>query len=68
MYSIFGFDKFVFSSQNLFILVFCPIFSFNQKMTLAHQQLNTDFEKLKQEEADKSSKLQDLMYVSYFTI
>lgn len=34
---------------------------FNQKMTLAHQQLNSDYEKLKQEEADKSAKLQDLV-------
>lgn len=38
-------------------------YSFNQKMTLAHQQLSTDYEKLKQEETEKSTKLQDLMYV-----
>lgn len=38
-------------------------FSFNQKMTLAHQQMNSDYEKLKQEDAEKSAKLQDLMYV-----
>ncbi|XP_055305257.1 kinesin heavy chain [Sitodiplosis mosellana] len=34
---------------------------FNQKMTLAHQQLSSDYEKLKQEEAEKSTKLQDLI-------
>lgn len=32
-------------------------------MTLAHQQMSSDYEKLKQEDAEKSSKLQDLMYV-----
>lgn len=37
-------------------------------MTLAHQQLNSDYEKLKQEEAEKSAKLQDLMYVSSATV
>lgn len=33
-------------------------------MSLAQQQLSSDYEKLKQEEAEKSTKLQDLMYVS----
>ena len=33
----------------------------NQKYTLAHQQLQQDYEKLKQEEQDKSKKLQELM-------
>ncbi|XP_055709588.1 kinesin heavy chain [Phlebotomus papatasi] len=33
----------------------------NQKLTLAHQQMSSDYEKLKQEEADKSSKLQELI-------
>lgn len=33
-------------------------------MTLAHQQMSSDYEKLKQEDAEKSAKLQDLMYVS----
>lgn len=33
-------------------------------MTLAHQQLSSDYDKLKQEESETSSKLQDLMYVS----
>lgn len=42
---------------------FSIYFSFNQKMTLAHQQLSSDYEKLKQEETEKSTKLQDLMYV-----
>lgn len=37
-------------------------------MTLAHQQLNSDYEKLKHEEAEKSTKLQDLMYVSSATV
>lgn len=32
-------------------------------MTLAHQQMSNDHEKLKQEEADKSARLQELMYV-----
>ncbi|EEB19529.1 Kinesin heavy chain, putative [Pediculus humanus corporis] len=33
----------------------------NQKYTLAHQQLQQDYEKLKQEEQDKSKKLQELI-------
>ncbi|KAL1137738.1 hypothetical protein AAG570_009434 [Ranatra chinensis] len=33
----------------------------NQKYTLAHQQLQQDYEKLKQEEMEKSQKLQELM-------
>ncbi|KAK6620412.1 hypothetical protein RUM43_014229 [Polyplax serrata] len=33
----------------------------NQKYTLAHQQLQQDYEKLKQEEQDKSQKLQELI-------
>jgi hypothetical protein len=37
--------------------------SLNQKLTLAHQQMNSDYEKLKQDEADKSTKLQELMSV-----
>lgn len=37
--------------------------SVNQKLTLAHQQTSNDFEKLKQEEIEKSTRLQDLMYV-----
>lgn len=32
-------------------------------MTLAHQQMSNDHEKLKQEEAEKSARLQELMYV-----
>ncbi|GAB0093254.1 Kinesin-like protein [Sergentomyia squamirostris] len=36
----------------------------NQKLTLAHQQMSADYEKLKQEETDKSNKLQELMSVS----
>lgn len=32
----------------------------NQKFTLAHQQMQADYERLKQEEADKSVKLQEL--------
>lgn len=32
-------------------------------MTLAHQQMSNDYEKLKQEEAEKSARLQELMYV-----
>lgn len=35
----------------------------NQKFTLAHQQLQQDYEKLKLEEQDKSQKLQELMLV-----
>lgn len=37
----------------------------NQKYTLAQQQLQQDYEKLKQEEQDKSLKLQELMYVLF---
>lgn len=33
----------------------------NQKYSLAHQQLQQDYEKLKQEETEKSSKLQELI-------
>lgn len=33
-------------------------------MTLAHQQMSNDYEKLKQEEAEKSARLQELMYVN----
>lgn len=39
------------------------IHSVNQKLTLAHQQTNNDYEKLKQEEAEKSARLTELMYV-----
>lgn len=39
------------------------VFSSNQKLTLAQQQLQTDYEKLKAEEAEKSHKLQELMSV-----
>lgn len=35
----------------------------NQKYTLAQQQLQQDYEKLKQDEQDKSQKLQELMWV-----
>lgn len=40
------------------------LFSVNQKLTLAHQQTSNDYDKLKQEEADKSARLQELMYVN----
>ncbi|KAG5682991.1 hypothetical protein PVAND_012303 [Polypedilum vanderplanki] len=33
----------------------------NQKLTLAHQQMSNDHEKLKQEEAEKSARLQELI-------
>ncbi|XP_037921446.1 kinesin heavy chain [Hermetia illucens] len=33
----------------------------NQKLTLAHQQMSADYDKLKQEEAEKSAKLQDII-------
>ncbi|XP_023172741.2 kinesin heavy chain [Drosophila hydei] len=33
----------------------------HQKLLLAHQQMTVDYEKLKQEEADKSNKLQDII-------
>lgn len=35
-----------------------------QELTLARQQLQDDYEKLKREEADKSAKLKELMLVS----
>jgi kinesin family protein 5 len=41
-------------------MTFC-IDSLNQKYTLAHQQMQQDYERLKQEENDKSNKLQELM-------
>lgn len=41
----------------------CFFFSSNQKLTLAQQQLQADYEKLKADEAEKSHKLQELMSV-----
>uniref|UniRef100_A0A2H1WGM5 Kinesin-like protein n=1 Tax=Spodoptera frugiperda TaxID=7108 RepID=A0A2H1WGM5_SPOFR len=43
--------------------VFC-VYSTYQELTLARQQLQDDYEKLKREEADKSAKLKELMLVS----
>jgi hypothetical protein len=43
-------------------MTFC-VGSLNQKYTLAHQQMQQDYERLKQEENEKSNKLQELMYV-----
>lgn len=43
-------------------MIFCDSSS-NQKLTLAQQQLQADYEKLKAEEAEKSHKLQELMSV-----
>lgn len=39
-------------------------YSSYQELTLARQQLQDDYEKLKREEADKSAKLKELMLVS----
>ncbi|KAG7207269.1 hypothetical protein KM043_008943 [Ampulex compressa] len=36
----------------------------NQKFTLAHQQMQTDYERLKQEEANKAIKLQELILLN----
>jgi len=36
----------------------------NQKFTLAHQQMQSDYERLKQEEANKSIKLQELVLLN----
>ncbi|XP_050461596.1 kinesin heavy chain isoform X1 [Cataglyphis hispanica] len=36
----------------------------NQKFTLAHQQMQSDYERLKQEEANKSVKLQELVLLN----
>lgn len=36
----------------------------NQKFTLAHQQMQADYERLKKEEAEKSVKLQELMLLN----
>lgn len=47
------------------LIIFLNFFnSVSQKMTLAHQQMSNDYEKLKQEEAEKSARLQELMYVN----
>lgn len=48
------------------VLTVCVCFpnSFNQKLTLTHQQMSVDYDKLRAEESDKSSKLQELMSVS----
>lgn len=48
---------------NLKLFSIILFYSSNQKLTLAQQQLQTDYEKLKTEEAEKSGKLQDLMSV-----
>lgn len=50
-------------SQLYYLLIIVFTYSVNQKLTLAHQQMSNDHEKLKQEEADKSARLQELMYV-----
>lgn len=52
-------------SYKVYIIIsfFSYVHSFNQKLTLTHQQMTTDYEKLRQEETDKSSKLQELMSV-----
>jgi hypothetical protein len=49
------------------VVTYC-VDSLNQKYTLAHQQMQQDYERLKQEENDKSNKLQELMYVSQFSM
>lgn len=36
----------------------------HQKLILAHQQMTTDYEKLKQEEAEKSNKLQEIILIN----
>ena len=43
--------------------MFLP-FSLNQKLTLAHQQMTADYEKMRQEEAEISAKLQERMSVA----
>lgn len=53
--------------NNIFLYVLIIIFLFlssYQELTLARQQLQDDYEKLKREEADKSAKLKELMLVS----
>lgn len=42
------------------LLNFHIYYSSNQKLTLAYQQMSVDYEKLKQEDVEKTSKLQDL--------
>lgn len=51
--------------MSLLIDCFLLHFSTNQKLSLAHQQMTADYEKLRQEEAEKSAKLQELMSVPY---
>lgn len=41
----------------------CSRYSLNQKLTLTHQQMAADYERLRQEETAKSSKLQELTSV-----
>lgn len=48
-------------------MIFHLFFSSNQKLTLAQQQLQADYEKVKAEESEKSNKLQDLMSVDKLT-
>lgn len=70
------YDKFIISNKEDVIIslfnnliknslcFFRCCFSFNQKLTLTHQQMAADYEKLRQEENEKSAKLQEFMSVS----
>lgn len=46
-----------------FVFALSPLYSLNQKLTLTHQQMAADYERLRQEETAKSSKLQELTSV-----
>lgn len=46
-----------------FLILKLNFFSSNQKVTLAQQQLQAEYDKLKTEETEKSQKLQELMSV-----
>lgn len=50
-------------NNKLFTIIVLFYFSSNQKLTLAQQQLQADYEKVKAEETEKSNKLQELMSV-----
>lgn len=60
------------STLTLNLLLTCRIFnllflySLNQKLNLAQQQMTADYSKLKKEEEEKSVKLLELTYVFIF--
>ena len=53
------FDIFYFDTNEIIVIIFSP-FSTLQKLQLSYEKLSGDYEKLKKEETDKSSRLQEM--------